>query len=92
MDPRLLATFDESSHACHAWRRAVGVYRIWLATSWQASGSSLEVRLPAWSHGARWRSGAAGHAPDGLPRYCKVIPAGWGNERARTPDGNGRTH
>jgi beta-glucosidase len=51
IDPRLLAVFDESRDR---WRRAAGTYRVWVGDSSAASRLECGVRLPGWSHAARW--------------------------------------
>ncbi|MGH8149068.1 MAG: glycoside hydrolase family 3 C-terminal domain-containing protein [Steroidobacteraceae bacterium] len=51
VDPRLLATFDA---ATQRWRRAAGLYTIWLADSSADLSHSVTVHLPAWQHAARW--------------------------------------
>jgi beta-glucosidase len=61
IDPRLLSVFD----AVHdRWQRAAGTYRVRVGESAASSVLSLELRLPAWSHAARWsrddHSGATG--------------------------------
>lgn len=61
VDPRLLATFDETDET---WRRAPGVYRVWLGESSADARLSAEVHLQAWRHGARWPGQVARHSPD----------------------------
>ena len=51
IDPRLLATFDE---AHDRWQRPAGTYHVWVGESAASFELAAEVRLPAWSHGARW--------------------------------------
>jgi beta-glucosidase len=71
VDPRLLATFDESSAS---WRIASGEYEIWLGESSADTGLSTRVRLSSWRHVARWISDADAHASGrSLPRYCTVV-------------------
>jgi len=70
VDPRLLATFDESREA---WRRAPGTYKVWLGDSSADTKLVTEVRLSQWSHGARWTAGAgASVQSQQLPPYCQV--------------------
>lgn len=74
VDPRLLATFDESAES---WRTAAGTYQVWLGESSADTRLSAQVRLPAWSHAARWpapRAPSVAHAADGppLPSYYRV--------------------
>lgn len=51
VDPRLLARFDEGRDR---WQRSAGGYRVWLSESAASSALATEIRLPAWSHAARW--------------------------------------
>lgn len=51
IDPRLLAVFDESSDR---WQRAAGSYRVWVGESSAVFPLATTVRLPDWSHAARW--------------------------------------
>lgn len=71
VDPRLLATFDETSES---WRIAPGDYELWLGDSSANTAVSTEVRLPPWRHAARWPAnpGRANHGWR-LPSYCRVI-------------------
>jgi beta-glucosidase len=71
VDPRLLAVFDEGSHA---WRRAAGVYEVWLGKSSADLRSSTEVQLPAWSHPARWPLSPTLRRLGRLPQYCRIRP------------------
>ena len=55
IDPRLLAVFD----AAHdRWRRPAGTYDVWVGDSAASLELAAKVRLPAWSHGARWTATA----------------------------------
>ncbi|HEV2271594.1 MAG TPA: glycoside hydrolase family 3 C-terminal domain-containing protein [Steroidobacteraceae bacterium] len=51
IDPRLLALFDE---AHHRWQRPAGMYHVWVGESAASYALASAVRLPAWSHPARW--------------------------------------
>lgn len=51
VDPRLLARFEESHDR---WQRSAGTYRVWVGESSAGFARATEVRLPAWSHAARW--------------------------------------
>lgn len=57
IDPRLLAVFDESHDR---WRRAAGIYRVWVGESSASLPLASKVSLPAWSHAARWLPPAHG--------------------------------
>lgn len=46
VDPRLLSVFDE---AHHRWRRAAGVYEVWLGGSSADLGRPIAMRLPLWA-------------------------------------------
>jgi beta-glucosidase len=71
VDPRLLATFDETSKS---WRIAPGEYEVWLGDSSADNKLSTEVRLSPWRHAARWPANPAGPVPGWrLPSYCTVI-------------------
>lgn len=55
IDPRLLAVFD----AAHdRWQRPAGSYEVWAGDSAASLTLAAKVRLPAWSHAARWVSAA----------------------------------
>jgi beta-glucosidase len=70
VDPRLLATFDETSAS---WRIAPGEYQVWLGESAADTGLAIKVRLSSWRHAARWITGADAHAGErSLPTYCTV--------------------
>lgn len=74
VDPRLLATFDESSER---WRMVPGTYEVWLGESSADIKLSTEVRLAAWQHPARWQVDAARSIKERkLPAYCSVIARG----------------
>jgi beta-glucosidase len=64
IDPRLLAVFDAGSQR---WRRAAGTYELWLGGSSDHLPVSIELRLPAWQHSARWPV-TAGASHPALPR------------------------
>jgi beta-glucosidase len=51
VDPRLLAVFDQA-HA--RWQRFAGTYRIAVGESSATFALASALRLPAWSHAARW--------------------------------------
>ena len=51
IDPRLLAVFDAGSQR---WKRAAGTYELWLGGSSDELPVSIQLRLPAWQHAARW--------------------------------------
>ncbi len=51
IDPRLLAVFDEPHDR---WQRVAGTYRVWVGESSASLQLASRVRLPAWSHTARW--------------------------------------
>lgn len=70
LDPRLLATFDAGSQS---WRRRPGVYDVWLGSSSASTPLSTELRLPSWSHAARWPAGRASDLPGWLPPYCRIV-------------------
>ena len=55
IDPRLLALFDERHDR---WQRAAGTYRVWVGESSASLQLASAVRLPAWSHAARWEPAA----------------------------------
>ena len=61
VDPRLLATFDETHER---WQRAAGTYRVWVGESSASFALTSRIQLPAWVHAARWkrdeRSGSRG--------------------------------
>jgi beta-glucosidase len=57
VDPRLLATFDETQDR---WERAAGTYRVWVGESSASFALSSEVRLAAWAHAAHWLAAGAG--------------------------------
>ena len=73
VDPRLLATFDETSKS---WHVAPGDYQVWLGDSSADNGPSTHVQLASWSHSARWPANPANpaHPVQGrrLPSYCTV--------------------
>jgi beta-glucosidase len=72
VDPRILATFDETSET---WRIAPGQYQVWLGESSADTELATEVQLSSWRHAARWTVDAARHIEDGrLPAYCVVVP------------------
>ena len=60
VDPRLLATFDESAHA---WRIAPGSYSLTLGASAADLRSKTSVILPGLSLPANWRPGQQAAAP-----------------------------
>ena len=64
VDPRLLATFDETGHA---WRIAPGQYRLMLGASSADVRGNTTVTLAPLSLPANWRPGLAFGAP-GAPR------------------------
>jgi len=72
VDPRLLATFDEASGS---WRTAAGSYEVWLGKSSADTKLIAAVRLPAWSHAARWPAAGTAGSVRGWrpPAYCRVV-------------------
>jgi beta-glucosidase len=60
VDPRLLATFDE---ATHAWRIAPGSYTLTLGASSRDLRSNTSVTLPGLTLPSNWRPGQAAAAP-----------------------------
>lgn len=60
VDPRLLATFDEASHA---WRIAAGQYRIMLGASSADLRTNTRIALSAVSFPSNWRPGQGGAVP-----------------------------
>lgn len=64
VDPRLLATFDETAHV---WRIAAGEYRLMLGASSADLRSNASVTLPAVTLPANWRPGLAAAAPASTP-------------------------
>jgi beta-glucosidase len=60
VDPRLLATFDEASHA---WRIAPGSYTLSLGASSRDLRSNTTMALPALTLPSNWRPGLAVAAP-----------------------------
>jgi beta-glucosidase len=60
VDPRLLATFDEGTHA---WRIAPGSYSFALGSSSRDLHATTTVTLPELSLPANWRPGQPGAAP-----------------------------
>jgi beta-glucosidase len=60
VDPRLLATFDE---ATHAWRIAPGSYTLTLGASSRDLRSNTSVTLPGLTLPSNWRPGQAVAAP-----------------------------
>lgn len=53
VDPRLFAVFDPASQR---WERAAGIYEVWVGESSAQLNPATGLRLPAWSHAARWRA------------------------------------
>lgn len=71
VDPRLLATFDETRKS---WRISPGDYGVWLADSSEDTKLSTQVRLLPWSHAARWPADTARRLRGRqLPSYCSVV-------------------
>jgi beta-glucosidase len=64
IDPRLLATFDESAHQ---WRIAPGSYRVVVGESSRDNRGSAIVRLPGLTLPSDWRPGLRAAAPQGGP-------------------------
>ena len=64
VDPRLLATFDSSSHS---WRVAPGSYTLSLGASSRDLRGSTMVNVPALTLPANWRPGLAAGAPAPKP-------------------------
>jgi beta-glucosidase len=64
VDPRLLATFDETTHA---WTIAPGSYRLMLGASSRDLRSNTSVTLPALSLPATWRPGQEAAVPPPRP-------------------------
>jgi beta-glucosidase len=60
VDPRLLATFDETSHQ---WRIAPGNYRFAVGDSSRGTRPAAEVSLPGLTLPSNWRPGQASAAP-----------------------------
>jgi beta-glucosidase len=56
IDPRLLATFDESSHV---WRIAPGTYQVLLGASSRDIRQTASVNLPGLTLPSNWRPGLA---------------------------------
>ncbi len=52
VDPRLLATWDNSSHT---WKIAAGTYQVTLGASARATAATVQVKLPARTIPATWR-------------------------------------
>jgi beta-glucosidase len=64
VDPRLLATFDSTSHS---WRVAPGSYTLRLGASSRDLRGSTTVNVPALTLPANWRPGLAAGAPAPKP-------------------------